>query len=271
MSELVVLGPTGNVGSALLRLLLSQDVGVRTGNRQDFDYFQPKTYAPLFRGATHLFLLTPITEQMVELTEALLMAAQKAGIRRIVKLSALGAHQKSPVRLLRWHGEAERLMEKTGLPCVSLRPNAFMQNFSQFQGRAIRATGKIAAPAGDSRVSFIDANDVAKAAARVLLDDTKYGAFELTGPESLSYAEVARRLSTATGKRIAYENVTEERARADMERGKVPPWKAEALLELYQSYKRGEGETLTSDLAELTQTTGRRLDSFFIQHREDFL
>ncbi len=267
MTEVVVLGPTGNVGSALLRQLLGRGVSVRTGNRQDFDYFQPRTYLPLFRGATHLFLLTPVTDQMVELTEALLQAAKKAGIRRIVRLSALGANPQSPARLLRWHGECETLLAQCGLPGVALRPNAFMQNFIQFQSHGVKATSRLTAPVGSARISFIDAEDIAKCAARVLLDEALFDtAVDLTGPESLSYREVARALSAAVGREIPYVDITEAEARAGMDRAGLPTWKAEALLELYAGYRRGEGSQLVS-----TGAAGNRLDRFFIQHREEFL
>jgi uncharacterized protein YbjT (DUF2867 family) len=265
MIEIAVLGPTGNIGSALLRLLQGSPSGVRTGNRQDFDYFQPKTYGPFFKGATHLFLLTPVVDSMVELTAELVRAAKEAGIRKIVKVSALGARADSPARLLRWHAESEAIVRDSGIAWTILRPNALMQNFIQHYGRNVRAKSLIAVPASDARISFVDASDVARLAAASLESDDLTGqTLSLTGPRAWSFAEAADLFSLMLQRKITYVDTPEEKAREVLKSVGHPIWKVDALLEMYRHYRAGEAGFVTD-------TTARTLESFLLAHREEFL
>ncbi len=271
MPEVVVLGPTGSIGSHLLQLLHAQDIGVRTGNRRDFDYFSPRTYDPLFRGATHLFLLTPVVDSMVELTAALLVAAKRAGIERVVKISALGAMTHSPARLLRWHGEGEDLVAASGIAWVNLRPNALMQNFIQHYAPAIRAASRVAIPAGDSLISFVDAKDVARVAYHALFDNKFDGVtLDLTGPRAIGFSEAVSTLTFAAGRPIQYLDVSEEAARRAMGQRQIPDWKIEALIELYASYRRGEAAHVMSTVRDFTGEAPGTFKSFIGQHVKEF-
>ncbi len=271
MSDVVVLGPTGSIGSHLLRLLHDNGVEARTGNRQDFDYFNPRTYDSLFKGATHLFLLTPVVDSMVELTSQLLMAAKRAGMERVVKISAFGAALNSPARLLRWHAECEGLVADSGIPWVNLRPNALMQNFIQHYAAAIKASSMVAVPAADARLSFVDAKDVARVAYHALFEDRFNGlTLELTGPRALSFCESVSDLTFALGRPIRYVSASEEGTRQFMAQRQFPAWKIEALLELYASYRRGDAARVTTSVEDLTSHPAETFNSFVGQHIKEF-
>lgn len=271
MSEVVVLGPTGSIGSHLLRFLHSNGIGARTGNRKDFDYFNPRTYDPLFRGATHLFLLTPVVDSMVELTSVLLTAARRSGIQRIVKISAMGAAMDSRTRLFRWHAECEKLVHESGIPYVSLRPNALMQNFIQHYSMQIRKNSLIAVPAKDARISFVHAEDVAKVAYLSLFEERLSGKIlDLTGPTALLFSQIAADLTAVLGRPIGYVNVSDEQARLSMTQPHIPPSIIEAVLELYASYRRGEAASVTTTIEELTGKPAENFKNFVSQHAKEF-
>lgn len=81
-----------------------------------------------------------------------------------------------------------------------LRPNMYMHNVSVVWPASIEPDGNYYAPAGEARISMIDARDVAAVAARVLLDDGHAGrAYDLTGPQALSHAEACGELGAALG------------------------------------------------------------------------
>lgn len=270
MSETLVLSPTGNVGCCLSRLLHREGKTFRTGNRQDFDYFRPETYGSLFRGATHLFLVTPVVNTMVELTSVLLEHAKIHGIQRIVKISALGASPDSPTRLFRWHAESEALLRNSGIPWVILRPNAYMQNFTRYYARAIRERSVISIPAGDSRVSFIDAEDVAQIAFHALFESSLTGkTLEITGETAWSFSEAASALSRVLARPIRYVDASEEATQAAMLALGFPNWKVEALLELYRSYKSGKGSVLTQTFQEMSRYPPQSLECYFAKHKGD--
>ncbi len=271
MPEVLVLGPTGSIGSHLLRLLHENGIGARTGNRRDFDYFSPRTYSPLFRGATHLLLLTPVVDSMVELTSALLTAAKTAGIERVIKVSALGAAPDSSARLMRWHAESEKLVSQSGFSWVNLRPNALMQNFIQHYSAGIRENSAIAVPAGESKISFVDAEDVAKVAFVALFDERLTGrSLDLTGNKAIDFCEAAADLTSALGRNVRYIDVTEEGTRKHLAQRQFPLWKSEALLELYASYRKNEAARVTTTVLEITGKAPGTFKNFINGHAKEF-
>jgi uncharacterized protein YbjT (DUF2867 family) len=108
-----------------------------------------------------------------------------------------------------------------------------MQNFVNFFGQTIRTQSAFYIPAGDGKVSFVDARDIAAVATLILLaknngtkindryENKKYG---ITGNKALSYSQVAEILSNALGRRITYVNITEEDARKAMKKMGIEEW-----------------------------------------------
>lgn len=242
MSDTLILGATGNVGSALANILNLNQRSHR-GGRQ-------------FEGATELFLVTPFSSEAVELTKHYVSEAKRVGIQKIVKLSALGADPKSSSRILRLHGEAEEIVRESGIPCAFIRPNAFMQNFIQHYGSAIRSRSAISVPARDSKVSFVDTQDVARVAYLAFLPPQLDGqVFEVTGAEPLSFEDAARLLSSVLGREIRYVPTSEEETRDALMKVGVPEWRREALLELYGTYRDGLAEKIVSQPFKMTTLT----------------
>src|SRR5262245_21748715 len=126
--------------------------------------------------------------------------------------------------------------------CVILRPHAFMQNLLD-QRHAIVREGRIFAAAGDGKIRFVDTRDIAAGAAVTLTHSGHAGKkYVLTGPEALSYADVARILSDAVGRPITYVPLSLEEARERMEGAGEPPWAIDGLLAL-AAYQRAGGPT----------------------------
>src|SRR5262245_54854441 len=93
----------------------------------------------------------------------------------------------------------------------------------------------------DARIASIDIGDIAEVAATVLTGSGHEGQiYPLTGPEALSMAEVAEKLSSATGKPIQYVNVAPEEAkRANLTVG-MPPYRDDAPFELFDERRKGK-------------------------------
>ncbi len=269
--EILVLGPTGNVGSRLTQLLVESGADVRTGNRQDFDFFRPETYGPLFKGISELFLLTPLVPQMVELTAEILQAAKRSQIRKIVRLSALGSDKNSSSSIFRWHAECEGLIEESGIAYTILRPNAFMQNFAKYYSPMIKARGALFLPANGARVSFVNAKDVAAVAQRCLSEKEHDGAIlDLTGQEALSFQEAASLIGHVMNRPISYSSISQEIAREAMIENGTPSWRADILLGLYRHYRAGEAEMISQAIEKVLGRQPSTFKDFIVEHRRDF-
>lgn len=259
-------GATGTVGSALLaglaargqrpRLLLrpgarGQPAAARLGEPVPVDFARPERLAAALAGVHQLFLLTPLHPEQDRWQLALIEAARVAGVHRVVKVSAWGAHPDAAALIHRQHGRADQALAESGMAYAVLRPNAFMQNARQWLG-SITRDGVISMPAGAARVSMVDARDVAAAAATLLLDRPDVSTtVDLTGPEALSYADAATVLSALAHRPIRHADVTPGRAAGLMRASGMPEWAIRARLELYATYRDGAAATVTTGVADL--------------------
>ncbi len=271
---ILITGATGTVGSLLVKELENGEAAVKAMVRSpekgerlrrhgiepvfgDFD--RPETLAPALEGVGKAFLLSAPDSRMAERETNFINAAKLAGVNHIVKLSAFGVGEGVPFSLGQWHYQAEQQLEKSGVAYTILRPNGFMQNMLGF-ARTIREQSVFYAPLGETRVSYIDARDIATVAANALTEAGHEGrVYELTGPEALSYTEIAQKLSGAFGVEVKYVSVPMDAARQGMVASGMPEWLADALIELFEHYVKGGAEVVTSHVREVT---GRGAISF---------
>ena len=234
------------------------------------DFERPETLGAALEGVERALLLTPPTPYTVSHHREFIMAAAQAGVRHIVKLSAFGADADAPEGFGRWHGQSENLLKTSGLQWTILRPNFFMQNLLG-QARQIAATGSIYQPLGDARASFIDTRDIAAVAARALTEEG-HGeqTYTLTGPEALSYHDVAAKLSEATGRSINYVPVSPEQFRAGALGAGLPEWLVSALERLNETFLSGEAAEVTDAVRRVGRKEPTTLEQFARDYAEAF-
>jgi uncharacterized protein YbjT (DUF2867 family) len=139
------------------------------------DFERPESLPRALDGVDRVFLMSRDDPNQPMMEAALIEVATREGVERIVKLSASGARPDNPVALMRWHAQAERTLEDSGLEHTILRPQLYMQNFLRF-GPSIAAEGRFAAPMGDRRLALVDVRDVARVAAAALIEEAHAGA-----------------------------------------------------------------------------------------------
>lgn len=281
---ILVTGATGTNGREVLKALAGRGFAARAMMRSpdaaealpegitavagDFD--DDASLSQALRGIERAFLLTPSTERAEEQQMRFVDAAIRAGVRHIVKLSQFAADPASPVRFLRYHAAVEAKIRGSGLAWTFVRPNLFMQGLLQFAGM-IRGKGMFAAPIGDARVSVVDVRDNAAVAAAALTGDGHAGKiYTLTGPEALTHAEMAARLSAATGRPIAFADASDDDMRHAMASVKMPEWQVEGLIEDYAHYHRGEAALIATGVHDATGASPRRFDDFARDHAAAF-
>ncbi len=116
-----------------------------------------------------------------------------------------------------------------------------MQNVLTYYAPSIRAQGAFYGAMGTARTSYLDVRDIAAVAASALRGEHDGKTYELNGPEALTNAEVAEKISRHAGITAQYVNIPEEAQRQAMLGQGMPEWQVTALLELQQYYTGGQG------------------------------
>jgi uncharacterized protein YbjT (DUF2867 family) len=283
---ILVTGATGLNGSELIRRLSARGVPVRALVRApakaaalaalpkveivEGDMARPQTLAAALRGVDRAMLISSSVEAMLEVQSNFIDAAKSAGVKHVVKLSGIMPELDSPFRFARMHGEIERRLEASGLAFTHLRAGEFMPSYFR-QVPSILAKGALFLPMEHARIASIDVGDIAEVAADVLTKDGHEGKiYPLTGPEALTMAEVAERLSAATGKRITYINVAPEDARKAQLAAGVPPYTADALAELFAERRKGKEANVSPVIATVFGRRATRFDEFAVRHAAIF-
>jgi len=274
---ILVTGATGNVGANVVRVLVARGVPVRAfvrdrdkalpmlGDRTDLlvgDLADTDAIHRAVQGVDRVFLACGNVPGQVQYECAVIDAAKDAGVTRVVKLSSPRPALDSPLVFDRWHAEIERHLVRSGLRSVMLRPRTYMTNVLGY-AEGIAQTGRIFAPAGAARISFIDPRDVAAAAAAALTADEPLSEiYTLTGPESIGFDRVAAELSTATGRTIEYVDVPDEAAHQAMLDAGLPAMAADFIVGLFQSQRAGSMTSTTDDVRELIDREPRTFRQF---------
>ncbi len=271
---LLVTGATGTVGSAVCSALADDPLEVRAGVRSPdrfdepadevvmFDFADPSTYRETFEGVDSMFLVRPPALSRVrrDIVPAL-AAAVGAGVDHVVFLSVIGADRNRLVP----HARLESWLESAALSTTFLRASFFMQNLSTIHREEIR-NGELFVPAGSGRTSFIDARDVAAVGAHVLRSGIT-GAYDLTGPEALTYEQVCQRLSVVLDHDVRYLNPSltgflVRQLRTDRNRSK-----ALVMAGIYTTARLGLADRVTGDVSRLLGREPTALGTFVEDYR----
>jgi uncharacterized protein YbjT (DUF2867 family) len=188
--------------------------------------------------------------------------AANAGVKHLVKLSQFAADEASPVRFLRYHAAVERRIRGLGIAFTFLRPNLYFQGLLAFQSM-IAKDGRFMAPIGDARVSAVDVRDIAALAATVLTEDGHEGkTYTITGPAAVTHAEMTNAIAEAIDRPVAFIDVPANAFAGALQSTGMPSWQVDGLLEDYAHYGRGEAETISPHVREVTGVEPRDLRQF---------
>ena len=274
---ILVTGATGNVGSEAVRLLGAQhhptralvrdasrapqphaDVEIVTG---DFD--RPDTIDAAMRGVETVLLVSPAVPAQ---EMAVIDSAVRQGARHIVKITSK-ASADSPVDRRRGQAQIEAHLETTGLSYTLLRSNAYMQNILALASM-IKQTGGFLMSAGDGQVGMIDARDVAATAVAVATAPKSHigRTYRLTGPDLVTYADIAKELSDALGHPVEYRRTSPAEHRTAMIQAGVPETVANSNAQAFGLIAEGDAAWLSNDVESITGTAPRSLRTFIADH-----
>jgi uncharacterized protein YbjT (DUF2867 family) len=234
------------------------------------DFSEKASLAPALRGVQSVYLVCSPIPELVQLEGNAIEASEAAGVRRIVLNSALGAgdYRKS---FPSWHRNVEDKLKAAKMAHCILRPNSFLQNVLTYYAPSIRAQGAFYGAMGNARTSYLDVRDIAAVAAKALRGSEHDGkTYELNGPEALTCAEVAERISLHTGISARYVDIPVEAQRKAMMDQGMPEWQVTALLDLQQYYTGGRGGALDGALQGLLGRPPITIDRFLKEFAAEF-
>lgn len=279
--RIVVSGATGTIGSTLIHLLSQCGAQVIALSRKppqnpflqgiqwvQADLAKPTTLPPAFANAEALFLLTGNLPEMISLQRNAIAAAKNSGVKRVVKLSALGASLTADSLIGLRHALVEEELDRSGMEWTSLQPHAFMQNFIS-QANSIRQ-GIIASSVVDGKIPFIDTRDIAAVAAKILLHGG-YSAqkLTLTGPRALTYRDVAQIFSEKLGYPIQYLPKTEEEVWAQLRSFGLPLGLTTSLMAFNAAWQEGKiPYEPTDNIRKVTAKAPKTLENFIDDYLE---
>jgi uncharacterized protein YbjT (DUF2867 family) len=274
---ILITGATGTVGSEIVKRLSARGEQVRAVTRDlhkaeanrlphvqfvQADFDESDSMRRTCSGVEHAFLLTNSSERAEQQQIAFVEVARKSGVRHVVKLSQLHADTNSPGRFLRYHAAVESAVQAAGLSFTFLRPNLYMQGLLNFR-QSIKEKRAFFAAAADARVSAVDVRDLADVAVAALTGSEHNNKnYSLTGPEGLTFGEMAKQLSVALGRLITYVDVPPEAMRSALTALGFPAWQVDGLLEEFGMYRRGEAAGVESGVCEALSRTPRSFAEF---------
>ena len=281
----LVTGAGGNVGGELVKKLIAAGAPFRAGYYSNakveeakrtgvdavaIDFAKAETLRVALRGVDKVFLISGVGSNQGELELNATREAKKAGVRHIVKSSVWGAESEA-FSFAKVHRPVEREIEASGMAYTFLHPNGYMQNMFNYYAETIKTQGAFYLAAGNARISHIDVRDVASVAARVLTERGHEGkAYDLSGPEGLTYGEIAEKLSAVLGRKVSYINVSDADFKKGMVSSGAPEAAADAVLELFHYYVSGQASRISPAVREITGKGPISFDRYARDHAAAF-
>lgn len=263
-TTLAVTGATGGLGGRVARALAARGIAQRLLVRDPARAPQlpgatvaRTTYgdraaavAALDSVETLLMVSAAETEDRLAEHRAFVDAAVQAGVQHVVYTSFYGAAADCTFTLGRDHWFTEEHLRASGMGFTFLRDNLYLDFLPHMVGEDDVLRG----PAGDGRLAAVTRDDVAASALAVLLAPGEHvgATYDLTGPEALTFTEIAAIIAAHTGRPVTFHDETVEEAYASRRRWEAPPWQYDAWVSTYTAVAAGELAGVTDHVARLT-------------------
>ncbi|MGN9795810.1 NmrA family NAD(P)-binding protein [Streptomyces sp. OZ13] len=277
---IAVTGASGRVGGRVARRLSGADAATRLIGRdptrlpelsgatvaRPASYGDGEAMRRALDGAQTLFMVSAheAPDRVKEHCTAV-DAAVAAGVERIVYVSFVGAAPDATFTFARDHWHTEQYIRSCGVRHTFLRDNFYLAAFPSMTGK----DGVLRGPGGQGRVAAVAHDDIADAAAAVLLDGSRTHdrvVYDLTGPEAFTLAEAARTLSEVTGRTVRYHLESRDEAYASRAGYGAEDWEVTGWVSSYEAIARGEMATVSDAVPRLTGHPAQGLRDYLAAH-----
>jgi uncharacterized protein YbjT (DUF2867 family) len=261
----LILGGSGRTGSLVAMPLVEHGIRARSASRRGsdvfFDWDDPATYPGALTGTDRVYLVTPVLRvRYASQVAAFLDQAEIAGVRHVTFLSTYNG-DRAPREIDIAAVEAD-LASREAFTHSILRPAWVMQNFADDHLPVINGT--ITVPSGGGSEAFVDAADIAAVAAETLLNPDAHGAahYALTGPQAVTFDEVAATIAAVSGQPVVYKDIDQEAWINRAVAAGVPADYAVMLRWLTGAIIAGDGSVPTGDIETVTGRPAASFEAF---------
>ncbi|GIP47893.1 putative oxidoreductase YesF [Paenibacillus sp. J53TS2] len=283
-TRILLTGGQGKTSSRIAQLLQNQGVLVRragrslpkpgdqqTGESVRFDWFDGSNHDQILQDVHAVYLIAPPSMNPEEFMIPFIRRAIDASVRRYVLLSSASIPEDGPV-----FGAVHRYLHEHVPEWAVLRPSYFMQNFTDpghGHGNSLRQSGHLYTATGDGKIGFVDAEDIAAVGFHALTDkEPPNRELIITGPESLTYDDVAKVIRSVTGLNAAHIHITPEQLTERHMATGLPESYAKNLAEMDIRIRLdGLEDQVTDTVLRVTGREPRSLEQFISEHKSSFL
>ncbi|NEA36427.1 NAD(P)H-binding protein [Streptomyces sp. SID13031] len=255
-TPILIIGGKGKTGRRVAEQLDARGVPYQLASRsseQRFDWYDETTWSPTVAGIDTAYLAPPVGPTGLTRAGEFIKQAAAEGLRRVVLLSGRGVG--SPGRdfaVYESSVELENAVRDSGADWTIVRPAWFAQNFSEDFLLDYVLGGEIRVAAGNGGEAWIDTNDIGDVMTAVLLDERHTGeAYSLSGPRTLTMAEVAAELSAVSGRPIRYVDLEQEQFVAELVGYGQPLEDAEAVRDLFAVIRNHRSEYVSEGVQQI--------------------
>ncbi|MFS0869404.1 NmrA family NAD(P)-binding protein [Paenibacillus xylanilyticus] len=260
----LITGASGKTGSRVAALLQNQNYPVRLASRKKpasnydehqvhFDWYDPSTYAAALKNVDNVYLVVPVLDMNPEnVMIPFIKEALWGGAKRFVLLGSASVDENGPV-----FGKVHQALKELAPEWAVLQPSYFMENFTEGPHRiTMEQHREIYSATGDGRVGFVSADDIAAVAFHALTDEVPHNTEHvITGPEALSYGQVANIFSRVMEQSIQHRSLSDEALTQSMVDAGMPGDYAALLAGLDRQIREEGSEDQTTDTVK--KVTGR--------------
>jgi uncharacterized protein YbjT (DUF2867 family) len=279
MRKVLITGGTGKISSFLLhKLATGNGISIRVFSRNEGLASQlPKANVEFLTGCFEnsaqvlaavkdidtIVLITPANPNAASQAAAVVNAAKEARVRKIIRVSVFKAAVDGPTYIAKLHGQTDNLIQASGMEYTILRPGFFMQNLLFLGCPSIRAENKIYFGTGEGKFGMIDLRDIADCIEQIIVSNSyDKEVLTLTGPESISFYDIADRLSKILQRPIDYIPITPAEVEKSIQAKGLGSWYAAVMRQLCAQYAKNWGLVTTNNVELITSRPARSFDTF---------
>jgi len=278
---ILITGATGKTGSAAVQELSNRNIPFRVLIRNEDKQNQitdiggeviigaiedDAALNQAMEGVQKALVLLPNSEQQLFLEKKVVDAALEANVQHIVKMSSMEAVPEATSPIPKLHMQSENYIKNSGMNWTMIKPNFFMQNLLG-SGKTIVEQNKFFLPMGEGKAGMIHTKDVGTVIAKVLSEDGHEGQnYEVTGPEILSFHDVAEIFSKVLGKKVDYINVPIDEYKKTLSQFLTNQWYLDSVIDLFKDIAEGGIEDKTDTFQDLIGKSPCSLEQFIQEY-----